>query len=561
MIATRKSMGKWGALALLATLGLGVRADAALPSDLDAVPRDAAAFVHVRAADVWKNEALADLRRYVKKAGAETLKQFEDMFTPNPADVERVTFVMLTSQSMGSPIPYRVDPENRSALVIVSMRKPYDRLDLIKAIGFREKFYQRHLYYFNEEMWSGLVLIDDKTFLFGSEDSVIEYFNRSGRKTGPMQSALEEAAKPHLAVLGWGPRSVAELGTLQFVPPNIKPLFEADCMVASFDIKERMELNLRFEFAKKDAAAEGAKALRATLDLGRAGLGMGINELETEFQRNKENVEITDLPAKFGLLVALGFMRDLDDLMKNAKIEQVGSTVRVPFDYQKLTPAQNAVAMMMMGSFAFLGVRSSATFNTVGEEIGGKGNPNEDHLRKLAEAMEKYHADKKHYPPPAMLDKDGRPVLSWRVALLPYMDQQDLYNQFRLDEPWDSLHNKKLIQKMPRTLKGTEPWGKRLKTVDFIVTGPDAAFQDLKKGPKRGDVNNKSVFLMFTEAGDPGVYWTKPMDLRYEANKPLPKIWGRYGRRIHVLLKDGTYKALQPNSDAELKKLIEGKQD
>src|SRR6185437_3736578 len=54
-------------------------------------------------------------------------------------------------------------------------------------------------------------------------------------------------------------------------------------------------------------------------------------------------------------------------------------------------------------------------------------------------------------PPHAIYDKNGKPLLSWRVMILPYLEQQDLYKQFHLNEAWDSEHNKKLLAKMPKT--------------------------------------------------------------------------------------------------------------
>ena len=53
------------------------------------------------------------------------------------------------------------------------------------------------------------------------------------------------------------------------------------------------------------------------------------------------------------------------------------------------------------------------------------------------------------FPGPAITDKDGKPLLSWRVAILPYIEQQGLYKKFKLDEPWDSPHNKALFKEMP----------------------------------------------------------------------------------------------------------------
>ncbi|HMC64014.1 MAG TPA: DUF1559 domain-containing protein, partial [Gemmataceae bacterium] len=64
-------------------------------------------------------------------------------------------------------------------------------------------------------------------------------------------------------------------------------------------------------------------------------------------------------------------------------------------------------------------------------------------LRLLGIAMHNYHDSIGHLPPAALRDKKGKPLLSWRVALLPYVEEEKLYKEFRLDEPWDSTHNKK----------------------------------------------------------------------------------------------------------------------
>src|SRR3954453_12973827 len=65
--------------------------------------------------------------------------------------------------------------------------------------------------------------------------------------------------------------------------------------------------------------------------------------------------------------------------------------------------------------------------------------------------MHSYESHHGSLPPPAVHDKDGRPLLSWRVLILPYVEQDELYKRFRLDEPWDSPHNRALLPEMPRT--------------------------------------------------------------------------------------------------------------
>src|SRR5207248_5784084 len=72
-----------------------------------------------------------------------------------------------------------------------------------------------------------------------------------------------------------------------------------------------------------------------------------------------------------------------------------------------------------------------------------------NNLKQIALAAHAYHDVNGTFPPAATCDKKGKPQLSWRVLVLPYIEQDNLYKQFKLDEPWDSDNNKKLIAKMP----------------------------------------------------------------------------------------------------------------
>src|SRR6516165_8316569 len=59
-------------------------------------------------------------------------------------------------------------------------------------------------------------------------------------------------------------------------------------------------------------------------------------------------------------------------------------------------------------------------------------------LRNIGLALHNYQSVRKgRLPPPVVKDKNGRPLYSWRVLLLPYLEHEPLYKQFKLDEPWD----------------------------------------------------------------------------------------------------------------------------
>lgn len=132
----------------------------------------------------------------------------------------------------------------------------------------------------------------------------------------------------------------------------------------------------------------------------------------------------------------------------------------------------------------------------------------------------------------AIYDAQGRPLLSWRVLLLPYMEGNELYEQFRLDEPWDSAHNHALLEKMPsvyrRPVQGL-PRAERYATIYRAVTGPGTVFgsPDALSLERilRGD--GTSYTLLVVEAGE-SVPWTKPDELVFQPDQPLPAVGGLY---------------------------------
>ena len=95
-----------------------------------------------------------------------------------------------------------------------------------------------------------------------------------------------------------------------------------------------------------------------------------------------------------------------------------------------------------------------------------------NNLKQIGLAMHNYASANGGFPPAAIVDPRGKPLLSWRVAILPYLDANPLYAKFKLDEPWDSPHNKELLKYMPavygcpsRNLAGEPAHPSRLDTV------------------------------------------------------------------------------------------------
>ena len=155
------------------------------------------------------------------------------------------------------------------------------------------------------------------------------------------------------------------------------------------------------------------------------------------------------------------------------------------------------------------------------------------------------------------VDPKTGPLLSWRVAILPMIEQDNLYRQFKLDEPWDSDHNKKLIDKMPAIFGDKsdvlQPGHTRLQMlIGPSLMQPGMGFPNISDG--------MSNTFGVVEAANP-VIWTKPDDIMIAGDKEpkdLLKYFKKSPEGFGVMMWDGSVYSIKPGvySNAELWALI-----
>jgi RNA polymerase sigma factor (sigma-70 family) len=179
-------------------------------------------------------------------------------------------------------------------------------------------------------------------------------------------------------------------------------------------------------------------------------------------------------------------------------------------------------------------------------------------LRSIALAM--YNAANNNVDSrftPAVISKDEKPLLSWRVAILPYLNQQALYKEFHVDEAWDSPHNMALLEKIPQDYAPLIPKGDpKGHTYYQVISGEDAFYNGGYMPARRDAFDGPGQTIMVVEAGK-AVPWTKPEDVLYVKNKPLPKLGGQFEQGFHALFVDGSVRFLDKKiDDAAVRALI-----
>jgi prepilin-type processing-associated H-X9-DG protein len=176
-----------------------------------------------------------------------------------------------------------------------------------------------------------------------------------------------------------------------------------------------------------------------------------------------------------------------------------------------------------------------------------------NNLKQIGLAMHNYHDANGALPRPAVTDKDGKPLLSWRVAILPYIEQQELYSRFKLDEPWDSPHNKALIKEMPVTyMCPSRPKGEPGLTTYRAFVGPGALFEK-DKATRFADVTDGLSNTIMVLESQEAVPWTRPDDLNFDpaAAPSLSGAGSPHPGGFNVLMTDGSVRFFKRSIDLQ----------
>jgi prepilin-type processing-associated H-X9-DG protein len=174
-----------------------------------------------------------------------------------------------------------------------------------------------------------------------------------------------------------------------------------------------------------------------------------------------------------------------------------------------------------------------------------------NNLKQIGLAMHNYESANQSFPLQAITDRDGKPLLSWRVAILPYLEQEALYQKFHLDEPWDSPHNKALLAEMPMTYRcPSEPSPERTTTSYVGFAGTETMF-GTERGVHFTEVTDGTANTILVVETKDKIPWTKPEDLPYDRNQPVTMPGSYHPGGFNALFADGSVRFIR-NSINEL---------
>ncbi len=573
--------------------GTSIRA-AETTSPLDLVPKDAAGFVHLRVGDVWKHNAFAPVRDYLTKIEPTIVKDFQGQFGFVPADVDTLTLIYpsFNKQALVPPvIVVRTVKPYDKAKVLTAMRAlsaaqfddwdrdrrygQFDQMPIPRGAPFpvqggrpfpinpplppakqdfapqcgpneeadepsgdpfeprRPKPDLRARHYVIISGECHLYCLDEQTLVFvpssrhesdlGIMPYVIQLLRR--QEKGPLSPALAEAAK-HTAVIAIDSTAFARMLPAKLGSEDavlLRPLTMSKLAMLSLDLGQELTGTFTFTAATDGDAKKLEDAVRGSI----GAIKKGIPELRKEAKRSA----LPDLTALF--------LDQLENAVNKLAVKQIDSTVTAT---TSIRPDEAFMTALKAGM---------AQVRMARERTISQNN-----LKQIGLGLHSYHDANGRLPFPGVArfgaplgPGNNNPNLSWRVAILPYLEQTPLYQQFKLDEPWDSEHNKKLIDKMPKIyapVNGVK--AEKGHTFYQIFTGREA----IKPGMRLTDITDgTSNTFMVVEAGD-AVPWTRPEDMLYDSKKPLPKLGALFNGSFNALFMDGSVRFISKDIDEKI---------
>jgi prepilin-type processing-associated H-X9-DG protein len=527
---------------------LGAPAD-----ELALVPADAVGFAHVRLADLWKSEALAEFRKVVDKAGPDALKALDEGFVPAPSTISRGTVVVMA--------PGPNEHGHPRVAVLIAFSAPFDKDSVVKAYmpNGKKKQAGGKDYWEDADMELAVAFPADRVIAIGNGSGVAGLIGSPAKADGPLAPAIAAARENTRHLIG--AVNVAalpippQLGNQ--LPPEVQPLLRARMIAIGLTIGKDMRIDARAEYPDAAAAADAEKAVKAAAEMGREALKRNRGEVEAAVFGKPGTPKprpIKELPEAVAGLFAVGAMNMLDEFLANPPVKRQGSALTAELEVPSLTGAYTAFAAMSVGLMlpAVQKVRDAAS-----------RSKSQNNLKQMGIAFHSYHDAMGAFPmagvpaPGQQGNPKAKQLLSWRVHLLPYLEQQQLYQQFKLDEPWDSPNNKKLIERMPDVFKSPRAEAPPGQTYYKVFVGqpfappPSPIFVPGQRVGMIRITDGTSNTILAVEGGDP-VTWTKPEDIEYDPKKPLPKLaLPGAGDGINVLMADGSVRFLNLKAVSE----------
>jgi hypothetical protein len=515
------------------------------------VPNDAKMLLAIRPAAVLEAPEIRKALEEAMKSGPSPLGLLAQ------DGVEQITLIGLAGDEP--------DDWGNDAIAVVQFSRPTTFADLAKTGAYPEDAVRVDGRLAVPASVPAYGVIDERTLAMGNSGQLARYVaNRRKGSPAIAAGAGFERVQMGAIVAAMDMEVVREQfrnrvpGTAAAGPPEaiaaLSPLWTDSEYVLAGVIVEGKTVHLR-----AIATCHDGQLAENVADTVQAAVTLARNTLRTIRQQER------DIPA-----FAQFAMDTADGLLKTVKVEK----------QETLVLAQTKTEFPKEGAGA-----ATRLFGAISQaRTSAQKSASANNMKQIGLALHNF-ADARggRFPPPVIMGKDGKGKVphSWRVELLPYLAQQELYNAYAFDEPWDSETNKRVLAQMPQVFRHPTDDSKSTSAAYFVLR-PEKLLTTDTAAPGGGEFILKGVFptafsgkdgLGFAQMRDGtsntiavvevrrDIPWTKPEDILFDPEKDPPTLGGFFKDGYTIGLCDGSVRFVDAKLDAKILKLLIMPQD
>ena len=478
---------------------------------------DVQMVVDLRPRDLLNNP---DFRKLAEQLSADD-KQFKAVVA---GDIEQILVIGKADSPVGRPVAAGVP---KDLMFLIRATGPYDWTRVCPS-RFAEVNVDGMSYVKAAPTGTCFRALDARTLFIANEADIRTPPLAAGRHD--WDDAWKRVASGAFRVAGnaaWFDRMVDSAVQQRIAAPMLRldPLLKrTQALALSLNLSGTLGLDALTISASPDDARRVAATLQALVTLGQD----AMPNLKTMAQQGPPEVGRT-------LAAAADAM---GEMLAAARVEREEATTRLRTRVDSVAPLVALLAPAAMAS-------NEAT----------KRAQSVNNMKQIGLAMHNFASVQEgepRFPPAVLIGPKGHPY-SWRVALLPLLEQQALYDEYRFDEPWDGPNNRKLIERMPAVFH--DPGDDEAKPGHasyFALTGAGTAFPDRPQGMSfREMIDGTSNTILVVEARRP-IAWTDPDDILVLPAGPFPVFGGNHPGGANALFADGSVRFLKDTIGAAL---------
>lgn len=442
----------------------------------------------------------------------------------DPTDVESAKMIIAINENLD---------QTPMVGVIIKLKKPFEIPDRLSENGPPTNVDGTKIY-FDQNLEMHVVQPEPKTLLLAGTEPFAVLMSASKKSRTPFTRLLAETKTKNTLTL---------VASVEQLKSSLQEKIREFPIPAPFGALNRLPEQLKAVKAGTDVAP----GLTFSLDL----IAYGESEAKKIEKTYRQLLKM----GKASVLTMMAAQIDSDDPIQQAQYDYTMRIADLIEDQLAPKREKNVVSIRFKNEIGNIGVLVALLLPAVqsAREAARRTQAAND-LKQTALAFHNYHDVHGHFPAQAITDRKGKKLLSWRVEVLPYLGYEKLYEQFHLDEPWDSPHNIKLLNQIPPVYRNPNS-DKISETNILAVAGKGTAF-DGRKGIKISDIRDgTSNTILFVESNK-FVPWTKPVDHEVDWDNPISDLGGIRPGIFQATFADGSVQSISINVDQEVLKSL-----